>query len=141
MESSESTVRNEISREPGPSGSGGLGGMVDLTKGDHLFHEGDYPGAMYLIRKGKIRVYRRENGVEIDLETLDENQIIGELSFLDGSLRSASAQALVDSTLVKISGPAFTKTLDGLPDWLKILMRTLCLRLRNTNSKVVAPPK
>ncbi len=115
--------------------------MVDLTKGDHLFHEGDYPGAMYLIRKGKIRVYRRENGVEIDLETLDENQIIGELSFLDGSLRSASAQALVDSTLVKISGPAFTKTLDGLPDWLKILMRTLCLRLRNTNSKVVAPPK
>jgi len=95
---------------------------------------------MYLIRQGKMRIYRRENGVEIELEALEENQIVGELSFLDGSLRSASAQALVDSTLIKISGPAFTKTLDGLPDWLKILIRTLCLRLRNANAKI-APPE
>jgi CRP-like cAMP-binding protein len=94
---------------------------------------------MYLIRQGKMRIYRRENGVEIELEALEENQIVGELSFLDGSLRSASAQALVDSTLIKISGPAFTKTLDGLPDWLKILIRTLCLRLRNANAKITAP--
>lgn len=126
-------------KEPEHSVSGDQRSLIQVKAGEHLFHEGQFPGAMYLIRKGKMRVYRRENGVEIDLETLDENQIIGELSFLDGSLRSASAQALVDTTLVKISGPAFSKTLEGLPDWLKILIRTLCLRLRNANSKIRSP--
>jgi CRP-like cAMP-binding protein len=94
---------------------------------------------MYLIRRGRLRIYRTENDQEIDLEVLDENKIVGELSFLDGSLRSASAQAISDTTVVKISGPAFSKTREGLPDWLKILIRTLCLRLRTTNAKVKAP--
>ncbi len=141
MESSESPTRNEPSKEPVPADPGSSGGVVRIAKGEHLFHEGQFPGAMYLIRQGKMRIYRRENGVEIDLEALEENQIVGELSFLDGSLRSASAQALLDCTLIKISGPAFSKTLDGLPDWLKILIRTLCLRLRNANSKIVPPSK
>jgi|688.fasta_scaffold499097_1 CRP-like cAMP-binding protein len=139
MELSESSNRNDPSKEPVPAEPGSSGGVVCIAKGEHLFHEGQFPGAMYLIRQGKMRIYRRENGVEIELEALEENQIVGELSFLDGSLRSASAQALVDSTLIKISGPAFTKTLDGLPDWLKILIRTLCLRLRNANAKITAP--
>jgi len=140
VELSESPNRSEPSKEPVPAEPGSSSGVVRIAKGEHLFHEGQFPGAMYLIRQGKMRIYRRENGVEIELEALEENQIVGELSFLDGSLRSASAQALVDSTLIKISGPAFTKTLDGLPDWLKILIRTLCLRLRNANAKI-APPE
>lgn len=112
------------------------GNLVQVRKGDHLFRDGQFPGAMYLIRRGRMRIYRSEGGREIELETLDENQIVGEMSFLDGSLRSASAQAMCDTTLVKISGPAFTKTLEGLPDWLKILIRTLCGRLRAANSKI-----
>ena len=140
VELSESPNRSEPSKEPVPAEPGSSSGVVRIAKGEHLFHEGQFPGAMYLIRQGKMRIYRRENGVEIELEAVEENQIVGELSFLDGSLRSASAQALVDSTLIKISGPAFTKTLDGLPDWLKILIRTLCLRLRNANAKI-APPE
>jgi CRP-like cAMP-binding protein len=139
MEGSEGNNPKTPLNGPEPSASGDQSSLVKVKAGEHLFHEGQFPGAMYLIRKGKMRVYRRENGVEIDLETLDENQIIGELSFLDGSLRSASAQALVDTALIKISGPAFSKTLDGLPDWLKILVRTLCLRLRNANSKIRSP--
>lgn len=110
--------------------------VMQVPRGEHVFREGEFPGAMYLIRRGRLRIYRTENSREIDLEVLEENQIVGELSFLDGSLRSASAQALSDVTLMKISGPAFAKTLDGLPDWLKILVRTLCLRLRTANTKI-----
>lgn len=132
------STQPDESKEPKTQEPGGSNGLVRILRGEHLFHEGQVPGAMYLIRKGRMRVYRKEGGVEIDLEVLEENQIIGELSFLDGSLRSASAQAVVDTVLVKISGPAFTKTLDGLPDWLKILLRTLCQRLRTANSKIRA---
>jgi len=139
VEGNEANNPKKSLNEPAPSASGDQSSLIKVKAGEHLFREGQFPGAMYLIRKGKMRVYRQENGVEIDLETLDENQIIGELSFLDGRLRSASAQALVDTALIKISGPAFSKTLDGLPDWLKILIRTLCLRLRNANSKIRSP--
>ncbi|MBM3850408.1 MAG: cyclic nucleotide-binding domain-containing protein [Verrucomicrobia bacterium] len=122
----------------GGSPASGAGQSLMIPRGDHLFREGHVPGAMYLIRRGSLRISRTEGGRKVDLEVLDENQIVGELSFLDEGLRSASAQALCDTTVVKISGPVFAKTLEGLPDWLKVLIRSLCLRLRTVNTKIRA---
>jgi hypothetical protein len=90
---------------------------------------------MYLIRQGMIRVYKKKGEADIELETLRAGQIIGELAFLDGNPRSASGEALSDCELVEISGPTFQQVLDKIPEWLKILLRTLVTRLRATSTK------
>ncbi len=119
---------------PGPSSSAVP--MVRLKKGQTLFREGENAGAMYLIRSGTIRVFKKKGDADIELESIRAGQIIGELAFLDGNPRSASGEALSDCELVEISGPAFQQVLDKIPEWLKILMKTLVTRLRAASTKI-----
>ncbi|MBU6376848.1 MAG: Crp/Fnr family transcriptional regulator [Bdellovibrionales bacterium] len=107
-----------------------------LKKGQILFREGENAGAMYLVRHGSIRVFKKKGDSDIEIENIRSGQIIGELSFLDGNPRSASAEILSECELVEISGPSFQQALDKVPEWLKILFRTLVTRLRSASTKI-----
>lgn len=107
-----------------------------LKKGDYLFKEGDKAGAMYLLKSGNIRIFKKKGEADIEIETIRSGQILGELAFLDGNPRSASGEALTECELVEISGPSFQVVLDRIPEWLKILMRTLVTRLRVASTRI-----
>jgi CRP-like cAMP-binding protein len=61
---------------------------------------------------------------------------LGELAFLDGNPRSASAEALGECELVEISSDVFTKTVAILPDWIKVLLKTVVGRLRTASTRI-----
>lgn len=107
-----------------------------LRKGELLFNEGDTSRAMYLIKSGMIRLYKKKGDSQIELNTVRSGEILGELAFLDGNPRSASAEALTDSELVEISGPTFQAVLGGMPDWVKILLKTVVGRLRAASNRI-----
>jgi CRP-like cAMP-binding protein len=107
-----------------------------LKKGELLFAEGENSRAMYLLKTGMIRLYKRKGDAHIELDTVHSGQVLGELAFLDGNPRSASGEALTDCELVEISGPTFQQVLAKLPDWLKILMKTIVGRLRTASTRI-----
>ncbi len=67
--------------------------------------EGDPSGPVYVVRTGRLRVFRRDltvvDGV-IDVATLGAGDVIGELGPILGQPRSASAQALEPTELLEI---------------------------------------
>ena len=91
---------------------------------------------MYLIKSGMVRIYKKKGDSDIEIDTVHSGQILGELAFLDGNPRSASGEALTDCHLVEISGPTFQAVLGKLPDWLKILMKTIVGRLRTASTRI-----
>lgn len=107
-----------------------------LKKGELLFSEGEGSKAMYLLRSGMIRVFKKKGDSPIELDTIRSGQIIGELAFLDGNPRSASAEAMSECELMEISGTAFQEIITKLPDWLKILLKTVVLRLRTASTRI-----
>jgi CRP/FNR family transcriptional regulator, cyclic AMP receptor protein len=107
-----------------------------LKKGELLFAEGENSRAMYLLKGGMIRLYKRKGDAHIELDTVHSGQVLGELAFLDGNPRSASGEALTDCELIEISGPTFQQVLVKLPDWLKILMKTIVGRLRTASTRI-----
>lgn len=107
-----------------------------LKKGELLFAEGETSRAMYLIRSGMIRIYKKKGDSFIEIDTVHSGQILGELAFLDGNPRSASGEALTECELMEISGPTFQQVLGKLPDWLKILMKTIVGRLRAASTRI-----
>lgn len=111
-------------------------GLRQLKKGDLLFNEGETSRAMYLLKSGIIRIFKKKGDSDIELDTARSGQILGELAFLDGNPRSASGEALTDCSLIEISGPAFYATLSNMPDWLKILLKTIVGRLRSSNTRI-----
>lgn len=111
-------------------------GSKRLLKGDILFKEGDVSNAMYLIRSGSIRIFKRKGDSQIEIDTLRAGQILGEMAFLDGNPRSASAEALHDAELVEISKSIYDSTMVQIPEWLKVLLKAIVARLRSTTTKM-----
>lgn len=107
-----------------------------LEKGQLLFAEGDTSKSMYVLKSGIIRIFKKKNTASIEIDTIHSGQILGELAFLDGNPRSASGEALTPCELIEISGPAFAKTVSLLPDWLKLLLKTVVGRLRTASNKI-----
>ena len=107
-----------------------------LVKGDRLFTEGENSRAMYLLKSGMVRIFKKKGDSAIELDTIRSGQILGELAFLDGNPRSASGEALTECELLEISGPAFQQTLSSMPEWLKILLKTVVGRLRAASTRI-----
>lgn len=112
-------------------------GSRKLAKGDALFKEGDMSNSMYLIRSGMIRIFKKKGEQQIEIDTLRTGQIVGEMAFLDGQARSASAEALMDNTeIVEISQDIYQQTMGSTPEWLKVLLKATVARLRTTTTKL-----
>lgn len=107
-----------------------------LKKGDLLFVEGESSRAMYFVKQGMIRISKKRGDSEIEIDTVRSGQVLGELAFLDGNPRSASGEALTDCDLMEISGPTFQAVLANMPDWLKILLKTVVSRLRTASTRI-----
>ncbi len=121
-----------------PSGTAAAPGpqAFKLKKGTLLFSEGDSSRAMYFLKAGMIRIFKKKSDSAIEIDTIHSGQVVGELAFLDGNPRSASGEALTDCELVEISGPTFQSVLAKMPDWLKILMKTIVGRLRSSSTRI-----
>ena len=107
-----------------------------MKRGELIFAEGEHSRAMYLIRSGMIRLYKKKGESQIELDTVRAGQILGELAFLDGNPRSASGECLTDCEMIEISGVTFTNVLRGMPDWLKIMLKTIVGRLRTASTRI-----
>src|SRR3954469_23169421 len=124
-------------QKPPPAGAAAPGPQTRrLKKGETLFAEGENSRAMYYVKSGMIRIFKKKGDSAIEIDTIRQGQILGELAFLDGNPRSVSGEALTDCELVEISNALFLEVLGHTPDWLKILFRTVVSRLRSANVKV-----
>jgi uncharacterized membrane protein len=70
---------------------------VEVPAGQLVFQINDPGGTMFVIRKGTVEVFCKDNtGERIVLEMAGPGDVFGELSFLDGGARSASVLVVQD---------------------------------------------
>ena len=117
-------------------GAAAAPGVRKLKKGELLFTEGENSRAMYFLKSGVIRLFKKKGDSVIELDTVRSGQVLGELAFLDGNPRSASGEALTDCELTEVSGPQFQSVLTQMPEWLKILLKTVVGRLRTASTRI-----
>lgn len=109
--------------------------------GDKIFKRGDTGDELFLIRKGAVRIMLPLSGKQSHhLGTFGRGAFFGEMSFLDGEVRSADAVVFSDTELYVLS----RKTFDSLSEQHKKLAMSLmegiasvlASRLRYTNSEL-----
>jgi CRP/FNR family transcriptional regulator, cyclic AMP receptor protein len=115
------------------------GRTVSLKAGQSLFVSGDRSNGCYRLDEGLLKVsITTARGGERILAILGPGAIVGELSMLDGSPRSASAKALRASKLCFISSATFEAFADDHPEVYRQGMMLLARRLRATNDALIA---
>ena len=100
-----------------------------VKAGEKIFSEGDEAKELYVIQKGRVGI---QQGNRL-LDTLEENDIFGEMALIDPAPRSASAVAVTDAALVPISKKQFLTLVSRAPTFALDVMAVLARRLRSAN--------
>jgi CRP-like cAMP-binding protein len=94
-------------------------------------------GNAVVIAVGIIRVYlTAEDGREATINLLEDGEVIGEMSLLDGLQRSAGAAALTTTKLIFIPREPFMQLLDTSTRLARQIILMLCERLRAADAQV-----
>jgi len=109
-------------------------GEVKLSRGEHLFLEGDDGDALYVVIDGKMKLTRAaSDGRENLLGVIGPGEMFGELSLFDPRPRTSSASAVTDATLVALKQEALMTWLRERPEVALHMLRALAQRLRRAN--------
>jgi CRP/FNR family transcriptional regulator, cyclic AMP receptor protein len=107
---------------------------VEISRGGHLFSEGDAGDKLYVILDGKIKLTRAApDGRENLLSVHGPGEMFGELSLFDPSPRTASAAAVTDARLAALAHDDLRYWLTSRPDVSMHMLRALARRLRRIN--------
>lgn len=105
-----------------------------VKKGGALFHQGTEGTALYIIKKGSIKiVLPSSRGDEVILAIFSEGDFFGEMALLDGMLRSADAVALEPCELLVLSRADFLAFLKNNENAIQHILCSLSMRLRKTD--------
>jgi CRP/FNR family transcriptional regulator, cyclic AMP receptor protein len=111
--------------------------VKNLEAGDILFQEGDKSEHIYVLNNGHLHVYKDKNGEEFPIADITERQLIGEMAFLDKSLRSASVRAVSNCEVIVLKLGDIDSFIKEQPFWLGMILQTLANRLKDSNRKIM----
>ena len=83
--------------------------------GEVVVRAGDGPGPMYIVRDGRLRAYREEDGPTDALAYLRTGDFFGERSLLTGDPRALTVEALSRCELLELPREAFARLLAEHP--------------------------
>ncbi len=106
-------------------------------KGTILFFEGDAGDELFIIKTGKVRVYRTGETKEVVLAYLFPGDTFGEMAvFQRDEVRSASVEAIQNSTFYVLKQEDFNKLMAQHPAISIQLLHLAMHRLRQTNEMI-----
>ncbi|MEJ2671813.1 MAG: cyclic nucleotide-binding domain-containing protein [Deltaproteobacteria bacterium] len=97
-----------------------------MPAGTRIVSQGEAPEFFYVIRTGRLRVFREtEDRIRTELTELGPDNYFGEVALVTGQPRTASVEAAVDSKLVKVSKEEFDRLLDQNPQLARHIIQQL----------------
>ncbi len=106
----------------------------DYRSGQTIFHYGDPGGEIFILRSGRVELFVESNdGEKIILAENEHGDVIGELSFLDGGPRTATAIAREDTEVLTVHRERLLEFIDKHPHAAMDLLTVVGRRLRLTD--------
>ncbi len=105
--------------------------VMEIEAGSVIFSEGDPGGTMYHLLKGEVGIYKNHQ----ELATLKKGAFFGEMSYLLGEPRSASAMAKEACEVLLIQEQNLTSLMREYPDTIREMLNEMARRLRATSNR------
>src|SRR4030095_2811295 len=106
-------------------------------KGQVIFNEGNRPGGMYCVNKGKIKIFQTgEEGKEQILRLAKEGDILGYRSLISGEAYSASASVMEDAVVCFIPKSTFFGLLQSNAELSSKMMQLLSHDLKEAETRL-----
>jgi CRP/FNR family transcriptional regulator, cyclic AMP receptor protein len=111
--------------------------MKTYRKSEVIFEEGSFGSEMYVLRSGRVKIYRTSGEGEIELDIIEPGEFFGEMALVDNAPRSANACALEDDTsLIALDKDKFLFLVSHQPTFALVIMHVLCKKIRSLSESV-----
>ena len=105
--------------------------------GEAIFREGDSGDTCYVVRSGRVRVTRRHSdGRTLTLAEMGMGQMFGELAMFDGETRSASVEAIENTSALALLAGDVRRLLLSHPEIAVKMLSGVAGRLRAANERL-----
>ena len=101
--------------------------------GETIFQHGELPENLYIVEAGVVDILLPAQGGDIIVATFEIGSFFGELAVFDRQARTATARAVVDTSLVCIPLSAVATLLDAHAGAARHFMSVVIHRLRGAN--------
>lgn len=99
-----------------------------------LMKQGDYGTAAWFVERGKVQIHMKDAaGNKTILAEVGPDAIIGEMAVISKEPRSATAEVIEESVLVKITAHDFEEKLKNTDRAIQAVIKVLIGRLRQAN--------
>ena len=110
-----------------------------LSKGEILYRAGEKSDSLYIIHKGKMKVYRlTENGKEQVIRILQPGDFTGELALFTDNVHDSYAEAIEASELCTINSRDIKELFLKYPQISLKIIKEFSLRLDQTEHQVTS---
>ena len=106
--------------------------QVSFKKGTTIYKVNEKPKFAYYVYTGKVNIISKD---EYNIGIIQEGELFGEISSLFNKEHSVSASAAEDCRLLIIEKNVFFNKVESADPILKAVIRTLSLRLNDSNKK------
>lgn len=112
--------------------------MYQTAKEEHyhdgqvILQEGSYGDWIYVIESGAVEISKEIGRDKVVIDVLKEGEVFGELEFLAGIPRTATAQAVGATTVALIDSDFLLQEINKLSGAFKTIVSTMALRLYKT---------
>ena len=114
-----------------------LSSLHKYKKESIILMEAEAGNSLFIISKGRVKISRiSDEGKEVILAILKEGDFFGEMSLLDGHVRSANVTAIEDSELLMLKRNDFLNLLHSHPELSINLLKELAKRIRMSDTQI-----
>src|SRR5215208_1144647 len=107
-----------------------------LEAGETFFTPEDTNERLFILKKGRVRVFRQADGRELTLAEIDPGTIFGEMALTAQRLRGSYAQAIEPSILISMSRSDLEHIIEENPQVGTRLVYLLSERLRSYEERM-----
>ncbi|MGF7056391.1 Crp/Fnr family transcriptional regulator [Brassicibacter mesophilus] len=106
-------------------------------KGALVISEGNKGEAIYIIKTGKVKIYKTSSdGREIILDIKDAGKIFAEVTLFNGGMNPATVAAIEDSVIYCINNNDIEMLIKNNPDMALEIIKVLNKRLQEAQAKI-----
>jgi CRP/FNR family transcriptional regulator, cyclic AMP receptor protein len=109
---------------------------INLDSGETFFTPEDTSEKLFILKKGRVRIFRQSDGRELTLAEIEPGMIFGEMALTAQRLRGSYAQAMKPSVLVSMSRTNLEHIIEENPQVGTRLLHLLSERLAAYESRM-----
>ena len=104
--------------------------------GEIIIHEGEDNRDLYILSEGVLEVSVKGKDKNIVVSEITAPEILGEISFLNGSPRTATVSAKTDVEMFILSYDKVQQEMSDIPSWFRMVLLAFTNRMTSCDEKI-----